>query len=143
MINIRFANIDDIKKVFDLSNDDLVRKNSIHKEKLEWESHIEWFYKRIVKQDEPFYIVEDENKNFIGQVRIDKSNNEYIISVSILPEFRGQGFAPTIIKEAVKKSKLKNITAYIYRDNVSSIKSFEKAGFKNSGFQKIEYYTNS
>lgn len=30
---IRFANIDDMKNVFDLSNDDIVRANSIHTEK--------------------------------------------------------------------------------------------------------------
>ena len=38
---LRLANIDDMKNVFDLSNDDLVRQNSIHSEKIEWENHVE------------------------------------------------------------------------------------------------------
>ena len=42
-LQIRLANIDDMKNVFDLSNDDTVRKNSINQNKIEWEDHVKWF----------------------------------------------------------------------------------------------------
>ena len=70
-INVRFATESDIKNVFELSNDDFVRKNSFNKEKIQWEHHVDWFMKRIKNSSEPFYIIEDENNNFVGQVRID------------------------------------------------------------------------
>ena len=136
-INIRLATLDDMKNVFDLSNDATVRQNSIHTEKIEWKDHIKWFKQRISKKDEPFYIAEDEQKNMIGQVRIDKNNEEYIVSISIKEEYRGHGYGQIIISEAVKKSKLNNVTAYIYENNKSSIKAFEKAGFENTGLLKF------
>ena len=128
-----------MKNVFDLSNDDLVRQNSIHHEKIKWENHVEWFKNRITKTNEPFYIVEDDNKNFIGQVRIDKKFGENVISISITKKYRGLGLASEIIKEAVEKSKLQSATAYVYKNNVSSIKSFEKAGFIDSNLIKLNY----
>lgn len=40
-LTVRPATIDDMRSVFDLSNDDTVRANSIHSAKIEWENHIE------------------------------------------------------------------------------------------------------
>lgn len=126
---IRDVNIKDITNVFDLSNDDVVRQNSINKEKIVWENHVNWFNNRIKKTEEPFYIVESLNGDFIGQVRIENRNEENVVSVSITKDYRGKGLCAEILKEAVNKSGMINFTAYIFKDNISSVKSFEKAGF--------------
>lgn len=126
---IRFATIEDIKNVFDLSNDDTVRHNSIHKEKIKWENHVNWFEGRLKKTNSPFYIIESLSKDFIGQVRIDK-NDETIISISINKDFRGKGFASDIIRECSIKSKFNEIFAYVKSDNISSQKAFIKAGYQ-------------
>ena len=143
MLNLRLANLDDMVNVFNLSNDDIVRQNSIHHEKIKWEEHCKWFKKRILKKDEPFYIAEDEEKNFIGQVRIDKKNEEFIISISIKSDYRGKGLASEILKKCIKTSKIKNIIAYIYDKNTASIKSFENVGFKNSNILKYTYNSDT
>lgn len=137
--SIRMAKIDDMKNVFELSNDDLVRQNSIHIEKIDWETHVEWFKARINKIDEPFYIVEDKNGKFMGQLRFDKQNDDFVVSVSIAPEFRGKGLASEILSEAIKKSGLKNLSAYIFDFNEASKNAFEKAGFKKDNLIKYVY----
>ncbi len=142
MFNIRLANESDIKKVFELSNDDLVRANSINRNKILWEDHVKWFKNRIKNIDEPFYIVEDENENFISQVRFNKEDEELIISVSINKNFRGHGLGWQIISEVSQKNGNYPIVAYIKVDNIPSKKSFLKAGyiFKEKKIINGEYY---
>lgn len=141
-LNIRLANPKDMENVFYLSNDEIVRANSINTEKIAWENHVEWFLNRINRADEPFYIVEDENGNFVGQVRFDKKD-EPIISISITKDFRGKGLASKIIKLCSEKSKYGKIFACIKKGNTSSYKSFVKAGYKlvseNGDYYKLQY----
>ena len=142
--SIRLANIEDMKNVFDLSNDNIVRQNSIHREKIEWENHVEWFKHKLNDKNCVFYIIEDKNKNFIGQTRIDKKNDENIISISISKDFRGNGLSTKIIKECSDKTKFNEIVAYIKKDNIASQKAFQKAGYvfadeNDDGLLKFEY----
>lgn len=126
---IRLATIDDMKKVFELSNDDMVRKNSINQKKIKWEDHIIWFKNRIQRINEPFYIVESLDKEFIAQVRFDKKD-EQIISISISEDFRGKGYASKIIKRCSEISGKKEIIAFIKEENTISQKAFIKADYK-------------
>ena len=100
--SIRLANKNDIKSVFELSNDDVVRRNSINTDKIEWNSHVNWFEKRIQDFKNPFYIVESNEGEFIGQVRFDKKDDEVVISISISPNYRGKSLSSRIIKECTK-----------------------------------------
>lgn len=140
--SVRLANENDIKKVFDLSNEDKVRQYSFNKEKIKWDDHTKWFNERIKNTNEPFYIVEDNNGNFIAQVRIDKKE-ETTISVSITEQFRGRGLARYIISECSEKSGFRNIIAYVKSENQASLKSFIKAGYKQTGtkdgYLKLEF----
>ena len=138
MFKLRPALQKDIKNIFDLSNDTFVRENSINKEPIKWENHAKWFNKRI-NNKAPFFIVEDENENFIGQVRFDNKNGEITVSISITERYRGKGYACDILKQAIKKAGLKKVTAYIYENNISSVKMFKKAGFRQSSLLKFEY----
>ena len=128
-LNIRLATLGDCKNIFELSNDPVVRANSIHIEEIKWDDHVKWFNKKINVLQEPFYIVEDENKNLIAQVRFNNTD-EPIISISITKSFRGKGLAAEIIKLASKKSNYNKIFAYIKKGNIPSLKSFEKAEYK-------------
>lgn len=128
-LNIRQANIEDMRKVFELSNDKTVRENSINQDALLWENHVEWFKERIKDSKTPFYIVENSTSDFVAQVRFDTKNDETIISISITKDFRGKGLASEIIKQCSKKSRKNTIFAYIKSENSASIKSFQKAGY--------------
>jgi ribosomal protein S18 acetylase RimI-like enzyme len=65
-------------------------------------------------------------------VRIDKREDETIISVTLDPNYRGLGLGSKIISLGCNefwKDNENAILAYIKKENVGSIKSFEKAGF--------------
>lgn len=139
---IRLADISDMQKVFELSNDDIVRKNSINSKKIEWEEHVKWFSKRIKSTAYPFYIIESPTGEFMAQVRFDNRNDECIVSISIVEKFRGKGFATAVIKECIAKSALNKVCAYVYEDNLASVKTFKKAGFVQSCLLKFEFVRN-
>ena len=128
MFNTRLARFDDIKNVFELSNDKDVRKNSLNKEYIKWENHVIWFKDRLLNPL-PFYIIEDNRQNFIAQVRFKKKNGNVFISLSILKSCRGKGLSTKIIKECTKKSNFKKVYALIKSSNIQSQKAFIKAGY--------------
>ena len=126
MYIIKNAAIKDMKEIFELSNDELVRQNSINQEKILWNNHIKWFHKRITLNN-PFYVIRALNDKLIGQVRIDKKD-EAVISISITHEFRGKNLAAKIIKDCSVKSNLSPIYAYIKPDNYNIVKVGMGAG---------------
>ena len=142
-LNIRPADRDDIKKIFDLSNDPAVRKASFNSAPIIWEEHCAWFERQLSSRNSYFYIVEDNEKNFIAQVRFSTADSENKISISMSPDFRSKGLAGEIIRKTSLKTGLRCIAAYIKPDNIPSLKSFIKAGYKitekNSSWVKAVY----
>ena len=85
---IRQAMDTDCMSVFQLSNDPVVRKCSIHPEQIEWNSHQKWFVKQIHNADTLFYIAETPEHDFIGQIRFSKDNDCWLVSISIAEKYR-------------------------------------------------------
>jgi len=147
---IELATIDDMKAVFDLSNDEQVRVNSFNTEKIKWENHQNWFKNKLNDKNFVFYLVKTFDNNLIAQVRFDISSDEADISISIAPDFRGKGYGSKILKKAsnkiIKDSKIKKINAFVKTKNIASQKVFEKAGYilkeENSEKLRYEYYGN-
>lgn len=125
---LRLATIKDTKDIFELSNDQMVRQNSINKSKISWDDHVVWFTKKLANLACSYYVVTNQDTDFIGQVRID-SNEKNIISLSISPQFRGQGYATKVIKMATIASNEKKIYAYVMQNNQSSLRAFLNAGY--------------
>ena len=134
-LQIRLATLDDMKDVFELSNDDVVRENSINQNKIEWDDHVKWFENKI-KNRSLFYIIENQNNDFVGQVRFDLCP-EAVISISITKRFRGMGLASKIINQCSNISKLNKIIAYVKKDNLASQKSFLNAGYKYESADEV------
>jgi RimJ/RimL family protein N-acetyltransferase len=135
MITFRFADINDAKLYFDWANDTTVRKNSYQKDPISFENHIKWFTNKLNSPDCFFYLFLAEGSVPAGQVRIDKSGDEIIIGISIDEKFRGKHLGSEMLIQASDDYLMKFpeavISAYIKEDNISSIKAFEKAGFKD------------
>lgn len=143
---IKLAKIEDMKEVFELSNDNLVRSNSFNQKKIDWEDHKIWFKNKIKDKNCIFYLVKNTDNNLISQIRIDKINpNEGDISISIAPLFRGKGYGANILKlvseKVTSEKNIKKINAYIKNENIASKKMFEKAGYilKENYFEKVRY----
>lgn len=139
---LRNATLNDSKIVFELSNDPTVREQSINKNTIELDNHIEWFNSRINNEKYLFLLAFDKSDNFIGQIRFQLENNSATVSISLVKDFRGKGLAKKILIKSCAKvlseqNNIKNIIAYIRPENKASIKGFESANFKFSGNEEI------
>lgn len=135
--SLRKATKEDIKNVFNLSNEEFVRQNSINKAQIKWEDHIKWYNERLKNENYLFLIIYNKENNFLGQIRFEIKGKEALISISVSKEIRGKGLASEIIKRSSEKTfkefkNLKKILAYIKPVNIPSIKAFEKADFEFS-----------
>lgn len=137
MLSIRLAALGDIKEVFNLSNDKNVRRNSIHNETIIWEDHIKWFNEKISSYKDLFYIFEIDNE-FLGYCRLDKKDEEWVISIAIKEDFRNKGYGKQIIKKVCKLNNEKDITAYVKKSNQSSLQMFLACNFQKINEKTIE-----
>lgn len=153
--SIKCAEETDLMDVYNLSNDPVVRANSINKEPILLENHIKWFESKINDENCVFYIVRNlENNDLIGQVRFAKeidSQNQYVISISIAENFRGKGLGSKLLNETSKKlvnfKEKSSIIAYIKKENAQSYKSFlnakyiviDEVSINNEEYYKLEY----
>lgn len=131
---IKLATGVDIKDVFNLSNDPVVRKNSFNSKPILFENHVKWYNNKIKDINSAFYIIRNIDNEFISQVRLDREHeNNWVISISIVDKFRGKGLGSIILKETIEKfmgnSHAENIYAFIKKNNTSSVNSFQIAGF--------------
>lgn len=126
---IRRATVEDIHTVFDLSNDALVRRNSIHPRPIQWEEHQRWFAEKVKSRSCEFYIVESKDDVFMAQVRIEQVE-ENIISISLVEACRGKGLASKILRAVMAKSTCRPIIAYVQQNNEASLRSFLSAGYE-------------
>jgi len=132
-IVLREAKFDDAQIIFDLSNDEAVRINSINKNLIEWENHKKWLKLRLSDNNYKIFLFFFEN-SFIGQVKFEIKSKIAIISISIHPDFRGKGISSIVLKMAIEyflrmNDAINDIVALIRPENQSSIKIFSKAGF--------------
>tara|TARA_Y100000034_G_scaffold103139_1_gene128460 strand:+ start:800 stop:2572 length:1773 start_codon:yes stop_codon:yes gene_type:complete len=129
---IRLANVNDMKNIFELANDDIARKYSFNKSKIKWEDHVEWFNEKIKDKNYLFYVVE-QNEDFLGYVRFEIKDKEAIISINLKESSRGKGLGTKVVVEssklAFRSKKIHNIIAYISEKNELSKKLFLKCGF--------------
>lgn len=132
MFNLRKVTNDDIRLLFDWSNDNDVRANAINSNPITWDEHVIWFDERLNNTSTYIYILTNL-KHDVGVVRFDKKLDNFIISYSIDKNYRGQGLGLFILQEGLKKiSEIFNnpcIVAYVKEDNIASNKLFVKIGF--------------
>ena len=131
---IRKAEKKDIYLTFDLSNDPVVRENSINSKEILWKDHLDWFGKKINDSNYIFYVIFDNKGEFIGQIRYEINNSTAVVSISITKNFRGKKLSiPLLIKTAKKifkeRDNIKEIHALIRPNNIPSIKSFQRAHY--------------
>lgn len=133
---LRRATFQDALEIFNLSNDDIVRKNSFNSERIEWEHHLKWLKEQLEDKNCVFFIVVDNLNKFYGQARFDMNpkNKEAIINICLEKKIRGLGLSSFIIdksiSELLKIKSVRLVKAYIKEKNIPSIKTFEKGNFR-------------
>lgn len=133
-ISWRKAAKEDLENLYNLRNDAETVKNSFTDKKVDFEDHVKWFSKILSSEDKFLFVAENANKDFVGQVRFDREReNDFVVSFSISPEFRGSGIASQILKKQTDQFCLKQrscrLKAHIKPQNIKSLHCFKNAGF--------------
>lgn len=125
---------DDMMVIFEWANDPVTREMSFSSEPILLETHKKWFARVLSSPDVHLLIIEGQESGRwhpVGQVRFDADGE---ISIALAPKFRGRGLGKSLLRTGIEyvidKLKTKRITAHIKRENLASIKIFERAGFR-------------
>lgn len=155
-INLRKVQPEDVKEVFDLSNQEYVRRYSINIEKIQWADHVEWFNLVLQDKNTVFYVVTDKDESFLGQVRYKIAHRNATVSISLSEKLVGRGLSKSILSQSIKKlfeeeQSVKGIIAFVSEDNIASKRIFEGLNFQRlkveEGMTKLmlkkeDYYVN-
>lgn len=139
-LTLRKAEIGDMERIYQLSNEPEVRKNSFQTGLISFPEHEKWFKTKLTDENCIFLLFEVENE-LGAQIRFEIEDEMAIISISISEKYRGVGIGDILIREAInflKDLKVKLVRAYIKKGNRVSSKVFEKAGFKPTGLVLID-----
>ena len=133
---LRKATLADAEDLFNLANEDTVRRNSFSQSKIEWAEHTRWLNGKLGDGNCLFLIVDCSNK-FAGQVRFDMIplQSEAVINIGLSKSVRGLGLSAFVINKSIEEllkahRDVRLIKAYIKESNIASVKAFEKAGFR-------------
>jgi UDP-2,4-diacetamido-2,4,6-trideoxy-beta-L-altropyranose hydrolase len=104
--------------------------------------HKKWFNARFQDPECLLYVAENLVQEKVGQIRFELKNEGWIISISIVKEFRGKGLGSDLIKAGSlmlfdSDPEIDRIHAYIKNENLASVHVFEKSGYKKVGSQSI------
>lgn len=140
-LTLRKATKQDVKTLYDWANDIDVRLNAFNQKNIEWKQHLLWFDKKINSKESEIFIL--ENKNIaIGQIRIDKKKDHWIIDYSVGNEFRGKGFGKKMVQKLIKSRNI-DLLAEVKNSNIASQKVFESLNFQKYMCEDKIVYTLS
>ncbi|MEM7457514.1 MAG: UDP-2,4-diacetamido-2,4,6-trideoxy-beta-L-altropyranose hydrolase, partial [Planctomycetota bacterium] len=137
LFDLRPATIEDASMILDWRNEPETRAVSFHREAIDLECHTRWMKGKLADPDCRIWIVVDKSNQPVGQVRIEKSEQQGpglqgtgMISVSIRHEFRGRGLGPLLIRKAalrgVEELSITRVVAQIKPFNSASKHAFAK-----------------
>jgi RimJ/RimL family protein N-acetyltransferase len=130
----------DMMITFEWASNPYLRKFSPNSGSIPMETHQRWFLKKLQDSNCRFYIVKINGKP-AGTCRLDFVNFDAPVNAEISylldPQFHGKGLGIKTIEELVEKAKLEltpaisriNLIAKVHKQNVASLRIFEKAGF--------------
>lgn len=132
-IKLREVEEKDIDFIFELRNNEEIRKYMFNTEPLIYEKHINYWKNRIEKKEPSYIIIANEKE--VGFVKLDYCNLEkaYYVGIVIEPKHQGEGIG----KKSIEKLKEKHgkLLAKVKPDNEKSKKMFEKMGFKLRSYE--------
>ena len=135
MPNIRKANDDDSRDIFDWRNDELTRQMSHTSDFVDWNGHSGWFAALLANKNRLIVMCEDESTNEkVAMVRFDLEDDRALISINLSPKMRGKQKAKGCLSDAISFfqkyfSDVRFIVAEIKSINIPSQKSFIAVGF--------------
>ncbi len=108
---------------------------SLVSEPVPLEDHVRWF-EGVLANPRRHLLIGEAGGIRYGTVRFDEIDDTAEISITVNPEFRGQGIGGKLLNAAAQWAKeelhLGRIIAQIKQDNPASLAIFNKAGYEIS-----------
>lgn len=133
-LRIRGADSADAGRILAWRNDPwIVAQGSLNRT-VTFEEHHSWFTRRIEDTRHPIWIVEIGGEP-VGMVRLDSTPDRWKAEVSLylMKSHCGRGNGPQVLARVAQTAKdlgHETLQAVVRRDNVASLKAFQKAGYQ-------------
>ena len=145
-IGFRKADYNDWFDFYTWRVDPETMKASFNQEYVHVDTHKKWL-KRTIKDENVRLFIAEKNSKKLGTVRIDISCNNYEVSWTVNPEYRGRGIGTKMVNSMIDNLSLcteKPITAKIKRDNTQSMFIAQSSGMElDKLINDIAHYTKT
>ncbi len=130
-ISLREITKEDSALLLTWANDETVRRNSFHTEKISEAEHEAWFDNKLADPDCHIYIAEDGDRP-IGQIRADIEDGTAEIDYSVAVSERGKGYGSALlagVEKTVPAGKVTKWSAKVKPENTASLHAFARCGY--------------
>lgn len=136
-VKFRHATNNDIELLFSWQSQKSIRRYCNTPQTPSWSEHTLWFEKTMNDKSKELYIIENQEKNKVGMVRLDQvaSTNQqrtFEISILVAPAHQGEGIGLATLNTL---KSLKTDVLYIANVHKSNMASHQL--FINAGFNKV------
>ena len=143
-MSIRLARFEDARTILNWVNQsDSLSWKLKNNGKIKKIDHEKWLRKTLLNYKSRIWIIEDEKKNNIGQIRIDLIKKLANIDIYVQKEFRSKGYALRSLKEAIKyfssDFNCVRFLAIVNKKNFVSANLFVKCGIKLKRISKHQW----
>lgn len=122
---VRPATPRDSSALWQIRNQEDVRKVSNNAELIPWEKHEAWFARYLTNPDNHAFVLV-QGRTVVGYCRIDAG----LVSIALDTSVRGRGFGNLLLTEAIRQYQAQGpVRAFVRCGNETSLKLFQKAGF--------------
>ncbi|RIJ41972.1 UDP-2,4-diacetamido-2,4,6-trideoxy-beta-L-altropyranose hydrolase [Pontibacter oryzae] len=133
-MKLREVTPEDMMLLFNWANDPEVRKRSFNPNPILLEGHSRWLQARLADERTKLYIAEVAGEP-AAHIRFELKSSTATISYLIGPGFRGRGLGHVVLQKGTDRLVRQNpdlrlIEGLVQRDNIASVRAFEKAGFQ-------------
>ncbi len=135
LLTVRPVDEGDRRLLWRWANDPTVRANSFNPAPISWEAHCAWFARQMGAADVRFWLLAADGVP-VGHIRYDREGDSAILSYTVAPGERGQGFGTELLRRtaarACRELGVRRVSGVTFTANHASIRAFQKAGFQQA-----------
>lgn len=134
-LKLRKAEKKDCRFLFDLRNEEEVRKSSFQAQPIPYEHHEMWFNGKMSGEQSKIFILELGQRP-VGQVRMDICGEKAEISYALCKAVRGHGYSKWMLSELERRVRgegwCSGFVAEVKRENMASRKIFQSLQYQET-----------
>jgi len=140
-MHIRFASLDDIKKLAENNVQLALESEGIN---IEYENTFKGVKEVIGDKSKGFYLVAEENEEIIGQLMVTYEWSDWrakqiwwLQSIYVRKEWRRKGVMKALIEKVKNMAMKEGVAAlrlYVHKENRNAIKAYEKVGMRKASY---------